>query len=93
MKTRKPAVIKPDFSTIGDFFRSARKARGFDQLTAAKLTGLSRQQISNLERGLACLPPKHLKLVAKHFKLDALELSGKACDDLVRNYYRKAGLL
>lgn len=60
---------------IGDNIAKARKKRGITQKKLAKMTGLSRGYIANIEEGKKYPKMKTLMLIAEKLEVDVEELN------------------
>lgn len=79
--------------TVGIFLRHARVDAGLTQKQMAeKLKLKNGQAISNIERGLSPLPPKHLKKIARLVKVEPQDLLFMALKEQKQVYIARAGL-
>lgn len=67
---------------LGKFIATARKQAGVSQYYLAVTIGyVSAQPISNIERGMQGLPPKHVHTIARELGIDPEELISKMSFD------------
>lgn len=67
---------------ISKLVKSRRKALGLRQIDLSNKLGFTTMQfISNIERGLASLPPKHFIRASKLLKIDPDKLKRAAVQD------------
>lgn len=78
--------------TVNEIVKTTRIQRGISQADLAKKLGLSSaQSVSNLERNLVKLPPKHYKRAAKALKIPVEKLVNAATNDFKAKLMNQVG--
>lgn len=76
--------------TTGQFLRNARVKAGLSQSdVAVKLKFQTSQFVSNWERDICMVPPRHARTVSHLYKIDFERLKAKMKKDLVSNFESK----
>lgn len=60
--------MKPDFKRIGKRLKNVRKEAGLTQEAFGEIIGLSKNHVSDLERGVTLPSVKSLFVIYEHFK-------------------------
>lgn len=81
------------YSELGEKVKLIRKRRGLNQDYLAKVLGLSRSQVSNLESGRRNLSIKQLEKLCEYFKVDMSYFLMSETTDSCLDLIEKAKLL
>lgn len=77
-----------EWAHSAEFLSFLRKRNGLIQEDLAKVAGVHLQLISNCERGLCALPPRHFKAIAKLLGIDTSALVSAYIRDEVNRIRR-----
>lgn len=76
-------------SNFGAYIRRARISADYNQQEAAAILGVHSQLISNAERGVCALSPKHFKNMSKAYKVPVTDLVETLAADFQNNLLHK----
>lgn len=80
-------------STLGLYLKKSRNEAGISQREVSDKLGHSTPQyLSNVERGVCLLAPKHFKTIAKLYNIESQKILNFYIKDTIENTKKEAGI-